>query len=127
MQADTPLAVGWTAWVTDSDLCAGMQGKARPFCRGRSSKSGVPWFPRTGKEPDEGTRWAVYSPAGQLPCLKKEGWFVASRYVIRDDLYRPITSEECGTLDGLFVEELHDKLEAFFWDPDRFRSRGRSW
>jgi hypothetical protein len=124
MHVDVPLAVGWTAWVTDSALAATMKGKARPFCRGRSSRLGGPWFPRTGKQPTEGTRWAVYSPAGHLPCLDREGWFLASLYVMRNPLYKPSVTRKCGILDEPFIDEIHEKLRAFFWDAQRFRPRG---
>lgn len=121
--SDRPASLpsGWTAWIGDAQLVAGMGDKWRPFCRGRSSHSTAPWFPRTGKEPREGTRWAVHSPQRQLEAFEREGWFLASKYVLQERSFAPRLARHCGNLDAAFVDALHQKLEDFFWDARRFR------
>src|SRR5262249_17818142 len=116
---------GWTAWVDDRQMLKGMLDKHRPFCRGRSGPGGGPWFPRTSKRPSELERWAVFSRAGQLPHLERDGWFLASRYVLRPAAFVPPTTQECGVLDAQTVSDLHAKLQGFFWDSRTFRAERR--
>jgi hypothetical protein len=116
-----PLPAGWTGWVDEHSMIESMKGKPRPFCRGRCVQHGGPWFPRSSKPPAEGIRWAVYSPQRQLPLFDREGWFIVSRYLTRPCDFVPEVTRVCGCLDDAVVDELHRKLQQFFWDQRRFR------
>ncbi len=108
-------ADGWTGWVPVASLLIQGDGKERPWCRGRGRGGQVEWFPRTSKPPREGLRFALKSPAGHLPGLRRPGWFVVNAYVRKPAAFRP-RGEELGVLPDAELAELYAKLETFYWE-----------
>lgn len=111
---------GWAGWVPAETLVmpTARGAKCRPWCRGRARATELEWFPRTSKLPWEGTRYAVFSPEGQLPGLRKPGWFVANAYVRTVAEFDP-AGEPLGTIPADVMASLYACLENVFWDEYR--------
>jgi len=64
----------------------------------------------------------VFSPAGQLPALARDGWFLASKHLLRPAAFVPRATTVCGVLDATVVNALDERLQDFFWDSRWFTS-----
>lgn len=109
------LLPGWTAWIAHCELPWKNDVKpGRPWCRGRLHAARSIWFPRTTKRPSSRAPDAVFSPAGQLPALTRDGWFLANAYLVRARDYapEPYLCDAFGVLPEGMVNALHERLQS---------------
>ena len=115
--APPQLSEGWVGWVSHQTLPmpTSQADKVRPWARGRARAGFVEWFPRTSKQPREGSRYAVVSTATDGSGLPDKGWFLANAYVRRDQHFDP-QGQKAGCLYPQHLRALYHRLENLYWD-----------
>lgn len=114
------LPPGWSGWIArEAFPMKGDAKSARPWSRLRpDAHRRVVWVPRSSKVPRELRRWAVESPAREIPGFDVPGWFIVSWYVRTEATLEP-EGRCCGVLPPPRVAALLQKLEDYYWDPER--------